>query len=571
MNPLPKKIFVEKAVHECRAIATSHIQKWKPVNPDWPTIDGAAYLRLSTVEQVLVDKGSLEQQIHLAIAEVEARSRQKKVNYRIVRFYIDAGVSGRDANRKEFLLLKKDIRHRCYSFVAVKEISRIARDIVIWKEFFKLCQENNCEIVIRSLPIDPNDPSSILQLDILAVFGEYEAKVCSRRIRHSVFSAMVNNGKFNATHKVLGFDPVTVNGELKSGFYTPNLEELKLVEWIMRTFLKYGSHTKTLEECSKKAVVNKNGKPFLRHSLISLLTNTRYIGKWYLNIENKDKAQESLNSDDCYHEINLPHGPVVDLDLWQQVQKKLAILADSSGKHKNGQNRVYPLSGGLLQFLDKTAFKGNKGNGNTTSSFYYKNSANKINIRADLLEPDSAKVVAALVKKDPLIRDAIKKYGQDIADYGSVLEDQLKKIVSEITINQDQKQTYMRALSKLLTDCESPDEIKTIKEGFMSHLQEAENRQRTLEVQVEEIKRNLAASKDSRFSWDKVGEQAERILSIMAEHDPEALKQAYHSLFSRVVVGPEDENGVRTVEYVLSDHAEDDFGLRSEMVEVPTF
>ena len=139
--------------------------------------------------------------------------------------------------------------------------------------------------------------------------------------------------------------------------------------------------------------------------------------------------------------------------------------------------------------------------------------------------------------------------------------------MSEFAVKQNDKKTYLQTLNKLLTGGESPEEIKEIKEGFKDHLDEVKNRHRELEIKVDEVKRNLAATKASGFSWDKIGDQAERVLKIMAEHDPEALKQAYHTLFKRVVVGPENENGIRTVEYVLSEPTEDGFGPRSEMVE----
>lgn len=43
-----KSIDVEKAVNECRRIAEEYLRNWKPINSEWKTIEGAAYLRLST-------------------------------------------------------------------------------------------------------------------------------------------------------------------------------------------------------------------------------------------------------------------------------------------------------------------------------------------------------------------------------------------------------------------------------------------------------------------------------------------------------------------------------------------
>ena len=75
---------------------------WQPVNKEWQTIEGAVYLRLSDDTQVAVERGSLEQQIHIAISEAQYRSEQEKVNYRITEFYIEPGITGTHGNRPEF-------------------------------------------------------------------------------------------------------------------------------------------------------------------------------------------------------------------------------------------------------------------------------------------------------------------------------------------------------------------------------------------------------------------------------------------------------------------------------------
>ena len=562
-----RKIDINKIVTECRRVAEEHIRKWKPENPDLPTINGAAYLRLSTDEQVAVEKGSLEQQVYLAIAECETRSKQNKVNYRIIDFYIEPGISGQKDNRKEFTALKRNISRGIYQFVVFKEIARIARDGLIWKQFFNLCHEKKCEILVRGLPINPNDPASVLQLDILSAFSEYEAKNTSKRIRDSVSSAMINNGKFNSTHQVLGLDPIESDGSKKVGFYKPNADELKTVTWIMNTFLKYGAHNKTLEECTKKGVLNKNGQPFRRHSLITLLTNPKYIGKWYRNEDSKSKPQDRLTPHEQYHEITLPHGAVIALDLWSQVQKRIAELARSSGKHKNGDNRVYPLSGGLLRYEDGTHFKGYCGNGLTQTSFYYRNVQNKINIKAPLIEQDAVKTVAAIVAKGKEYQDAIKRFGADVADHLQFLEAQLAKLESQLNQTQQEKREYLENLRTLLKSCGGADEIAAIKDGFKDHLEQVSGKQQELEQQIIKLKKDLTQARSTNFSWARIGEQAEKIMGIIAEHDPLALKSAYHALFDAVVVGAENKDGVRSISYVLDHEEWNPHGPRSTLVE----
>ena len=563
-----KKLDINKIVNDCKRIAANHIKNWSPQNDNWPVIEGAAYLRLSTDEQVLVEKGSLEQQVHLAISEAESRSKLSQTNYKIINFYIEPGISGQHDRRKEFIALKRNINKGVFQFIVFKEIARIARDGFLWKQFFKLCQDKKCEVIIRGLPIDPNDPASILQLDILAAFAEYEAKNTSKRIRDSVYSAMLNNGKFNSTHQVLGLDPIEINGEKKVGLYKQNEEELRSVDWIMRTFLKYGSHSMTLKECARKGVSNKNGKPFLRHSLITLLSNSKYIGKWYLNPDNKDKSQDRLSPNEKYHAIDLPHGVVVDENLWNQVQKKLDELANSSGKHKNGSNRVYSLSSGLLRFEDGSHFKGYCGNGKTQSSFYYRNVKHKINIRADLIEADALKVLTSIIKKEAAFQDAVKKYGVDVADHFQFLETQLSKLREESLRIQSEKRNYMENLTLLLKSCSNPDEMVAIKDGFKSHLEEFNLNFSEVETRVIRLTKELHEARSNRFSWSNLDEQVGKVLGIIADNEPLALKMAFRALFEAVVIGPENDLGIRTISYILSEESHEDIvGPRLELVE----
>lgn len=94
------KLLVHKIVQDCKKIAKDYISDWKPINIAWPTVEGCAYLRLSTDQQVLVEKGSLEQQIYIAISEAVIRSNNDRINYKIVRFFIEPGIRGESDRRR---------------------------------------------------------------------------------------------------------------------------------------------------------------------------------------------------------------------------------------------------------------------------------------------------------------------------------------------------------------------------------------------------------------------------------------------------------------------------------------
>lgn len=565
-----RKLDIEKAVRECKEIANSYLSSWKPVDPKWKTIEGCAYLRLSTDDQVLVEKGSLEQQVYMAINEAESRSKQKQKNYKITHFYIEPGVSGRKHNRKEFLALKRAIRIGEHNFVAFKELSRIARDSQIWKEFFRLCQSKNCEIVIRGLPIDPNDPSQCLQLDILAAFAEYEAQQTAKRIKDSVFSAMRTSGKFNATHRVLGLDTLTINGVRKPGFYQVNEEEMAHVRWIMETFVKYGSHQKTLEYCNERNIKNWNGEPFHRHSLIQLLTNPKYIGKWYLNEENRYEDQESLPDQQRYYEIDLPHGAVVPMDLWDNVQKAVKLIAGNMGKNTRVK-RVYLLSGGLLKLHDGTNFGGMNGNGATQTSYYYFNSKNNLRIKAEAIEEDALRMLTKLIEKSPEVEEGIAEYGNETQDNIQFLQQRIKELGSALESVEHQKKQQLKKMDILIGGDSTPEEVALFRQEFKSLLERLNSEKELLGQQLLSAEAELRALEQSSFSWKSIAEHADNIHGLAKESDPVALKRALKTIFKEVVVGPEDSLGRRTISYVLSPELvgllEDEVRNTSEVVE----
>lgn len=419
------------------------------------------------------------------------------------------------------------------------------------------------------MPIDPNDPAQILQLDILAVFAEYEAQLTSKRIRESVFSAMVNSGKFNSTHKVLGFDPLVINGERKVGFYQVNEDELKIVKWIMETFVRYGSHQRTIELCNEKGIKNWNGLVFHRHALIKLLTNPKYIGKWYLNEENKDVDQESLKEHQRFYEIDLPHGAVISMDLWNKVQRTVKEVAGNLGKNTR-VSRVYPLSGGLLKFHDGTVFRGCSGTGKTKKSHYYFNQDNHLRIKAEIFEQDAIKVVSNLIGNTPALQQAIRDAGDETQDNVQFLQQRVRDLKKSLERVEHQKNLHLKKMDVLITGDSSEEEIRLFKNEFKSLIQKSTDEKAQLERQIASTERELKTLSQTAFSWSDISNHAQRVQEVMLDKDPVALKRAYYSLFKEIVVGPEDNLGNRTLTYIIknSDETyEDVVRLRRQMVE----
>ena len=544
-----RKIRIAKIIADCRILADKIVREWKPIDPTWKTVKGCAYLRLSTDNQVDVEKGSLEQQINIAVSETIIRSNSSKINYQITHFFIEPGVTGRDDNRPEFQAMKRNIKRGFFCFVVFKEIARISRNAVQWKEFFRLCIEKECDVFIRGLPFNPNDPTQLLQLDILAAFAEYESNINSKRLKESNFSAMLTSGKFNSTQPILGLDPQMVNGKACPGFYTPNSDDLKKVEWIMQTFIKYGSYKQTIDVCEKHGIVNRNGQSFLKNSLHTLLTNKRYIGQWEVNKESKDKIQEKLMPYDRYAIVDLPHGCVIDKTLWDKVQKTVTRISNIR-QRENGVDRIYLLSG-ILQHPDGSPFHGRSGKGrNGYVSLYYTNPKNNISINAVPVEEEAKKMVSEIIQKTPTLKSALLRRAEECSRITQLLDHNVTTVVSRIAELEKEKATVDRRLDFLLSN----NDIKAANEFMEEYVVSAKSLITEItkhQAQLENLRKKRKDLEESSFNWREVGSQAIKIQKVIQENDPAALKATYRELFEKIIICDTDNEGVRQIHFVL--------------------
>ena len=539
LNHKEMKALVLKVVADCRGLAEEHIRNWQPVNEEWQTLEGAVYLRLSDDTQVAVERGSLEQQIHIAISEAQHRSEQERMNYRITEFYIEPGVTGTHGNRPEFIRLQQNISLKQHGFVIFKEISRLVRDLEIWKRFFRLCQQYDCEICIRGLPFNPNDPASILQLDQLAAFAEFESRTTSKRIRESNHSALLTSGKFNTHYPLLGLDAVKNERGEHTGTFQLNKAELRQVEWIMSSFLRVDRYNVLLEMCKARDIKSKRGRYFNRNNIRALLTNPRYIGKWYRNKQNKDKRQNKLMPYERYTEVDLDHGCIIDKELWQRVQAKVKELDESRAQ---ATRHCFPLSG-LLVYTDGSSFAGNSAWGNTTRSTYYYNNPHKIRVRSEIFEAEAEKILRQVADNSP----AFKK---SLAEYAARNENSIGIVarkISEIDVQLDKLAGDRDSLDKRLSFLLDDDDLamaRSFKDEYKRRFSALNDEERELQRKKNQLQLLLKQLREttSKHGWL---EQVNKALSYLNKKDMMSLRSAYRQIFDKIVVRRLDEAKVR--------------------------
>lgn len=107
--------------------------------PQHPFLRVAAYVRVSTVNQLLANDNSLDTQVSLIRKQVEletakAATRQGARPWKIVEEYREEGRSGKDNDRPELQRLLADIRAGLIDIVVVTKIDRITRSLTNFYE-----------------------------------------------------------------------------------------------------------------------------------------------------------------------------------------------------------------------------------------------------------------------------------------------------------------------------------------------------------------------------------------------------------------------------------------------------
>lgn len=359
----------------------------------------------------------------------------------------------------------------------------------------------------------------------------------------------VSSGKFNSTHRFLGLDQVVVNGQPQVGLYKVNKEEIKDVKWTMKTFLQYSTYSKLLEECENHGINNKNGAPFNDKSIKTLLTNKRYIGKWERNRKNKSKKESKLMPYERYAEVDLPHGCLIDLELWNLVQEKVKRIGGNKLRDK-ATRRVYVLSK-LLVYDDGSSFSGSCNWGSISQHTYYRNEKHNIRISAELLEQATRKVVFQVIDNSIELKNAIKKRLSDQNESIDAMGRQIGNLKIALKAIETKKENLDKRLDFLLEDLDR-EKAKQYRSVYMREASSLNDQGLKLSVQIETLEEQKSIVSRNITLKDYYPHAVEAQARIQ-EKDPLALRSAYESLFEVIVIGAEDSNGNRRVEFVLKD------------------
>lgn len=320
----------------------------------------AIYTRKSSEEGLEQEFNSLDAQREACEAYIVSQRHAGWVA--VPDMYDDGGLSGGTMERPALQRLLNDIRSGKVQIVVVYKVDRLTRSLADFAKIVDVLDEHDASFVSVTQQFNTTTSMGRLTLNMLLSFAQFEREIAGERIRDKI-AASKAKGMWMGGNVPLGYD-------VKDRKLIINQTEANTVRLIFRRYAELGSVSLLRAELDRLGIVSKcregasgrlsGGQPFSRGALYTLLQNCIYRGE-------------------IAHQGNVyagQHEAIVDPDLWQLVQDKLAanrqerslsvgaeapsllagLIVDASGSrmtpthaNKRGKRYRYYISTSLLE------------------------------------------------------------------------------------------------------------------------------------------------------------------------------------------------------------------------------
>ena len=290
----------------------------------------AIYTRKSTEEGLEQNFNSLDAQREACEAFILSQKQEGWVA--LPTQYDDGGYSGGTLQRPALQRLLDDIRGSKVDVVVVYKIDRLTRSLLDFAKIVEVFDTHGVAFVSVTQAFNTATSMGRLTLNVLLSFAQFEREVTGERIRDKI-AASKKKGMWMGGYPPLGYD-------VKDRKLVVNEAEAETVRYIFRRYQELCSVRLLKEHLDAAGIVSKHrtapdgrtygGKPIARGALYHMLQNRIYRG-------------ETVHKDRAYPG---EHEPIIDDDLWQEVQKTLTTNRVDRGAGKD--NRHLSLLAGLI-------------------------------------------------------------------------------------------------------------------------------------------------------------------------------------------------------------------------------
>lgn len=276
-----------------------------------------AYCRVSTEK---------EDQINSLKAQKDFfREFAKRRDYNLVKIYADEGLPGTRMKKREALLeLLEDSKGDSFTLIAVKDVSRLARNTVDFLNIIRQLKKNNKKVLFVSYNMDTQEASEFT-LTMLAAMAQEESHNISYRVK---FGKNITAKKGKVPNFTYGYD------KLPDEIYTLGINEFE-ADIVNKIFYWYTSQekgaTRIALELNEAGIKTKGDKLWEQNTVVRILRNEIYIGvvingmeevKDFLTGERTEKPKEE------WYVAYKPDLAIIDVDVFKKAQSILKKRKD---------------------------------------------------------------------------------------------------------------------------------------------------------------------------------------------------------------------------------------------------
>jgi site-specific DNA recombinase len=271
----------------------------------------AIYTRKSSEEGLEQEFNSLQAQCEACEAYIRSQRHEGWILARAR--YDDGGFSGGSMERPALQRLLADIRAGRIDIIVVYKVDRLTRSLADFARLVEIFDAQGVSFVSVTQQFNTTSSMGRLTLNVLLSFAQFEREVTGERIRDKI-AASKKKGMWMGGIVPLGYDA-------RERTLVVNAAEAETVRRIFVLYRELGSVRWVKEEADRLGLSTKcrttaggterNGKPFSRGHIYTLLSNPIYIGE----IAHKGQLYPGQ------------HPALIDADTWAAVRDQLATNA----------------------------------------------------------------------------------------------------------------------------------------------------------------------------------------------------------------------------------------------------
>ncbi len=287
-----------------------------------PKLRCAVYTRKSTEDGLDQEYNSLDAQFDACSAYVLS---QRHEGWTLLPDrYDDGGFSGGNMARPGLKRLLADVAAGKVDIIVLYKIDRLTRSLADFAKIVEILDAAGASFVSVTQALNTTTSMGRLMLNVLLSFAQFEREMTGERIRDKI-AASKKKGLWMGGPVPLGY--IVQNRKL-----IVEEQEAETVRHIMRCYLALSSVNELVAQLERDGYRTKvqrqasgphrGGCVFRRGTLYHLLRNRIYLGE----IVHKGAAYPG------------EHEPTVPMDLWHQVQDKMAAQASGGARRSRVRN-----------------------------------------------------------------------------------------------------------------------------------------------------------------------------------------------------------------------------------------